>query len=316
MNQTPTMIRRVILGIGWTLCNFKGRLVKKLVLLLLLVLVYFYVSQQNKQATTAALPADLLPMRSCVKQLHWYLEDIDPQFSLSKDEARQVIQAAAAHWMEQVPELQISESLDGFPIRFVYDERQQKQLMAARWERNAEQMSDWLRRRGESLQEDIEDYNKQQAELAQQRQTLEQAAAQLAPDDPKRNELAAQAKALNVQVTELNQRYEQLLGRQQDIAQVGADYQELLDEAPAAGVMEVGQYQQGGVGGSKMTIFAYRDQPSLYLTLLHEFGHALNVPHLDNPDAVMAPQMSHQQLTQSQPELTTDDIAAWREQCE
>lgn len=289
---------------------------KKLLILLLLILVYVYVSQQSKHESTALLPADLLPMRSCVKQLHWYLDDIDPQFSLSKDEARQVIQAAAAHWMELVPELHIEEALDGFPIRFVYDERQQKQLMAARWERNAEQMSDWLSRRSESLNEDIEDYNEQQAELAQQRQALEQQAAQLAPNDPKRNDLAEQAQSLNEQVAELNERYEQLLGRQQDIAKVGEDYQDLLEDAPAAGVMEVGQYQQGGVGGSKMTIFAYRDQPSLYLTLLHEFGHALNVPHLDNPDAVMAPQMSAQQLTQSQPELTADDIAAWREQCE
>jgi prefoldin subunit 5 len=290
--------------------------VKKFLVLLLLIVTFLYIAQQKQQALPAYVPTDLLPTRSCVKELHWYLDEIDPQFSLSKDEARQVIQAAAVHWMEQVPELSIQETLDGFPIRFVYDERQQKQLLAARFERNAEQMSDWLRRRGESLQEDIETYNEQQAELSQQSQALQQEAAKLAPDDPKRNELAEQAQTLNAQVAELNEQYEQLIDRQQDIAKVGEDYQDLLDEAPTAGVMEVGQYQQGGVGGSKMTIFAYRDQPSLYLTLLHEFGHALNLQHLTNPDAVMAPQMSHVQLTQAQPALTADDLAAWRAQCE
>lgn len=289
---------------------------KKFLVLLLLILTFIYIAQQKQPDQPAFVPSELQPKRSCVKELRWYLDELDPQFSLSKDEARQVIQAAAAHWMEQVPEISIQETLDGFPIRFVYDERQQKQLMAARWERNAEQMSDWLRRRSDSLNEDIEDYNEQQAELAQQRQELEQEAAQLAPNDPKRNELAEQAQTLNAQVAELNEQYEQLIDRQQDIAKVGEDYQDLLDEAPTAGVMEVGQYQQGGVGGSKMTIFAYRDQPSLYLTLLHEFGHALNVQHLSNPDAVMAPQMSHEQLTQAQPALTDDDLAAWRAQCE
>lgn len=288
---------------------------KKLLAILGVVLAYWYVTTQDAARSPAAASPQGQTPQGCIRELHWHLETIDPQFTLSKEQARQVIQDAAAHWMASAAGLHIEESADGFPIRFVYDERQQTQLLAARFERNARHMTDWMQRRGESLQQDIAQYNEVQAELRQQEEALVQAAAQLAANDPKRRELAKQAKELSERVAELNQQYEQLRSRQQDLLEVGEDYQELINDAPKAGMMEVGQYQHSAAGNS-MTIFAYRDQPSLYLTLLHEFGHALNVPHLGNPDAVMAPEISHMQLTQSQPALTPDDIAAWQQLCQ
>jgi len=249
----------------------------------------------------------------CQKSLYWYLADIDPRFQLTETDALQVIRDAAAHWQQQAPGVFIQERADGFPIRFVYDERQQRQLAMARLSRNVESMDSWLGTRGQSLQHDFEQLNSKMAVFNQQVAQLKQQFAEASRASEQR-QLAEQLEAMRDEAQTLNDERDRLLQAQQELNQVVGERNAMVDAAPASQTMEVGQFRQQGHRQS-MLIFAYKDQVSLYLTLLHEFGHALGIGHVAEPTAVMHSSLSQLQQGRVEPGLTSVDLAAWQASC-
>ena len=72
---------------------------------------------------------------------------------------------------------------------------------------------------------------------------------------------------------------------------------------------EEGFYTSGAEGRS-INVYQYASKTRLVRVLAHEFGHALSLPHLDNPKAIMY------ELNQATNEkLTADDLSALKTHC-
>ena len=117
-------------------------------------------------------------------------------------------------------------------------------------------------------------------------------------------ELNAQAEALNELVPQINVAVDALNAAAKKInakvdvynAQAGEDY-------------EQGAYV-ADKEGKRINIFEFEDQADLARVLSHEFGHALGLDHVENPDSIM-----YSFNIGSGLDLSAEDVAALKERC-
>jgi hypothetical protein len=260
---------------------------------------------------------------SCDQVILWRLDSIDPAFGLSPEQALPLIQDAASRWNQALgKEVLRYEAQHGFPIRFVFDARQQQQLEQLMLERN-------LHRYDDRIGDQQQDFERQLAEFQQQKAAFEGKDRQLAADiqafndkaqqaDPgaaallgkQQAELLSRQKEHALEAEQLDAWSEKLQDRQQHLNSLINDRNALLPAQPASGLAEVGLLEQQGAQRT-MTIFAYKDAHHLTLTLLHEFGHALGIDHLADSSSIM-----YSQLNATQQDITHADISAWQQQCQ
>lgn len=74
------------------------------------------------------------------------------------------------------------------------------------------------------------------------------------------------------------------------------------------------EFDQGDYQGNKINIYQFNAFSDLRLVLAHEFGHALGIDHVENPESIMYYLMDKQDL--NKPELSSEDLEALRIQCE
>ncbi len=260
---------------------------------------------------------------SCDQVILWRLDSIDPAFGLSPEQAQPLIQDAASRWNQALgKEVLRYDAQHGFPIRFVFDARQQQQLEQLLLERNLDRYDDRIR-------DQQQDFDRQLAEFQQQKAAFEQEDQQLAAAieafnvqaqqaDPgaaallgkQQAELLSRQKEHALEAEQLDAISAKLQDRQQQLNSLINDRNALLPSQPTTGLAEVGLLEQQGAKRT-MTIFAYKDAHHLTLTLLHEFGHALGIDHLTDSSSIM-----FSQLNGSQQDLTNADISAWQQQCQ
>jgi hypothetical protein len=259
----------------------------------------------------------------CQLPVSWRIGQLDPNFSLTLDEAEQAAYAAALQWNTAVGlELFRYDSIDGFPINFAYDERQQQVLQQALLQRN-------IARYDNNIESRLSNLRQQSARLQQQQQTFDLLNQQFAADAAAFERSARQATSANRAALEQQQR--ELQRRQQQLQQqadtLNAEQQRIVREqgylndtvadrnallptqTEPAVASEVGLMQIRG-RSREMTIFAYKTLNDLQLTMAHEFGHALGLGHTDGSSDVM-----HFAITNQQSRLTAADIQALKTQC-
>ena len=104
----------------------------------------------------------------CQVPVSWRIGNLDPAFSLTLDQAEQAAHNAAMQWNNDLGfEAFRYDSIDGFPINFSYDERQQQLLQQALLQRNIE-------RYDHNIDERLERLNADSARLRAQQQAFEQ----------------------------------------------------------------------------------------------------------------------------------------------
>ncbi|MBU2112442.1 MAG: hypothetical protein KKE94_01570, partial [Gammaproteobacteria bacterium] len=124
-----------------------------------------------KQAAEQAMRQQL-----CQIPVLWRIGQLDPAFDLTLEQAEQAAHNAAMQWNKAFDkELFRYDSLDGFPINFRYDQRQQQMLQQAMLERNIQRYDATIDRRAAALQ-------RQSEQLVQSQQRFEQQNAQFAAD--------------------------------------------------------------------------------------------------------------------------------------
>jgi len=259
---------------------------------------------------------------SCDQPIRWRLDSIDPAFSLSAEQALPLITDAAAQWNQALgAEVLRYDAQQGFPIRFIFDARQQQQLEQLMLQRN-------LHRYDDRIADQQQDFERQLAEFQQNKSAFEQKDQELAADIKLFNEKAQQAdpgaaamlgreqaellsrqKEHALEAEQLDALSEKLQDRQQQLNNTIADRNALIPAQQTSGLAEVGLLEQRGATRT-MTIFAYKDAHHLTLTLLHEFGHALGLDHLPDSASIM-----YNQLSSAQHQLTAADITAWQQLC-
>ena len=272
--------------------------------------------------------------RPYARPMTYRIGPVDARFHLDKGAFEAAAKEAAAQWNRAtVRELVRYDPQGEVELRLEYDERQST--------------TDHLKALGRNLDQSLQGFREQEAQAQNLKSDLESRARQLEEErtafqsrsedlknlieTARRGQRLTESdvKSLNAEQEVLKAQWEGLERRRVELGAARASFNLAVEglnaqatshnqEAAAfnAAGARLGQEFCGGEyvkEGARKTITVYfiSSRNGLVRVLTHEFGHALGLPHLAPPEAVM-----HPRTTREDPELTRSDIQAIRERVE
>jgi len=254
----------------------------------------------------------------CAVPLAWRIARVDPEFRLSESQVEDAVEAAAELWEDGTGRrLFRHDASEGFPVRLVYDQRQQgfearmerrRQLEAlsnelteeraavAELDRRYEAAEADHRQRLADLDARISAYNDEVRAAStdgtltpERRQALEARGTALMQE---RSELLGARPALDAQLAGLQAAQEDL---NQRVDEHAAFARRLVQDFPPTAA-EAGEYREavtrtGGRVDSvsrEIRIYQFADAADLTVIAAHELGHALGLGHTDDPVGIMS----------------------------
>ncbi len=266
----------------------------------------------------------------CPVPLSYRIGTIDPQFGIDEAAVKKTLAEAEAVWETQVGrELFTYDENGSLIVEFIYDERQatsnsarsEKEILD---ERQAE--IDALKNKIAELQRD---YDEKEAAHKREAAAYEVKLNQYNEEVRRYNDmggapadvfasLEATRRALDADVVELNQKTETLQTLAATINELGATVNELVTKYNA----DVEQFNrehdhpeeftQGDYQDGRIRIYEFSDQAELITVLVHEFGHALGLSHVEGKDSIMYYLLENPSVS---PVLSSEDKAAFLAVC-
>ncbi|MCA9363538.1 matrixin family metalloprotease [Candidatus Kaiserbacteria bacterium] len=266
----------------------------------------------------------------CPAPLHYRLGNLDSDFALSRDEARNLLKHAESYWENPTNrELFIYDEAANFTVEFIFDERQE----LADAEEKQHEVLDEKRQESEEVRQTIEEL---QAEYDSLTAAYQEAAAEyeiaLSEYNRKVNkyndrggapadiyeELQSEREGLNQEADKLNRTAKELNSLADKINELGEqgnrlvnDYNREVNKYNASFVFDQ-EFTQGDYQGSHINIYKFSSEAELLNVLGHEYGHALGIGHVDDSSALMYYLLEE---TDSEPTLATSDLQAFYEVC-
>ncbi|MDP3696652.1 MAG: matrixin family metalloprotease [Candidatus Taylorbacteria bacterium] len=267
----------------------------------------------------------------CRRPLTYDIGSFDNSFGVSKEKFLKTIKEAEAVWEKGAAKDLFEHKAGGkLKISLVFDERQattfeagesQEQIEGSRasydilisqykvtelsYKSNLAEYNSQVSRFEQQLQyynAKVSELNskggapaKEYEELKQERMYLEDLKYQLDKDRLSLNTMSSKLNALGDQVNELAQK----LNIEVDI------HNQRFGEAR--------EFDQGDYTNNKINIYQFNGTSDLRLVIAHEFGHALDLGHVENPKSIMYYLMDKQDL--NSPSLTREDKEALLNRC-
>ncbi len=239
----------------------------------------------------------------CDRPLEYAIGQFDEEFGLSRTDFRSMLEATEAVWEKPLArELFIYSPAAEFKVNLIFDERQQKTLA----ERNFREK---LENNNSSYEALILEYNAAvsafEARLAQYESDVAYWNSRGgAPRDEynrlqnEKDELDGQAARLNLLAKKINALAQKF---NRDVSAYNDNF-----AVPQT-------FDQGEYSGREINIYQFEKEDDLRLVLAHEFGHALNLDHVENPESVMYYLMQKQKTDPVR--VTIEDLSALKDEC-
>ncbi len=276
---------------------------KNLVILILLFALGAFFFGGYKEVFVKALSYS-----PCERPISYRIDQVDPQFRLSKEEFTKASEKAAKIWSVAYGKtLFVSDPQGDQPlsVNLVFDDRQslmnKVNLQQTKLEQEKKsidpQVADY-EKKVHDFELRLNDFNRTVADWNQKGGAPPEEYEKLKKEE--RN-LKAEADRLNALAQKLNQETNSYNFGVNNLNSTIDTFNTNLQYKPEEGLFEGKD--------NKITIFFDVNESELLHTLAHEFGHARGLDHIDNPKAIMFPK------TTQVIEPSDEDLSQLREIC-
>jgi len=258
-------------------------------------------------ATNTVTVDELLYYFPCDHPISYHLGSVDPRFNLAKNEAETDITKATNLWnVAGQKQLFVEDQNSKLTINFIYDERQGLANQINSLENKANSDKTALNARIDAFNAAARDFQTKVAALNAEIDSWNKKGG--APKDVydnlknQQNTLAQISQKLQAEATSLNQSTKSFNFQINQLNGQISDFNSILTQKPEEGIYD----------GNKNVIEIYfnNSKNELIHTLAHEFGHALRIGHVQNPNAIMY------SFTSETLDLTKDDTAGLDAACQ
>ena len=258
-------------------------------------------------------------------RLRYSIGQVDPRFSLSKQQVQYVAQQAANIWdVGTGQSFFVYDPNAQLTINLIYDDRQAESSARSQEMRileNTRQYTDAEHFKVQQLEQellqakrelDIQQINYEQRlnQYNQMVNALNQ--SQQRYSDNVMQQIQQQKQQLQQQQVELqtntdifNRKVEHLNQNVNQANSINHQFNQSVDQFNQR--FQPRQFDKGVFNGREINVYEFQSENDLRITLAHELGHALGLKHNDDPKALMYPVMKEQNLYQFQ--LTNADLA-------
>ena len=261
----------------------------------------------------------------CIVPQAYTIGSIDPRFNISTSTAKEIVGEAAAVWGKAAQrDLFVYDDKATFNINFIYDDRQansdkaesQKELLTAK-----EEQSKKIAEEYKSLVEQYDtlkaEYDKDVTSYQTRLNTFNNTVAKFnesggaPPEDYAR---------LQKTETSLKREEKKLESTADTLSSIAKDINTLSEQGNAV-ISEYNknvenfnekfsggeEFTQGDYTGTAVHVFHFKDKNELRNVLIHEFGHAIGLSHVEGSESIMYYLMDKQPNTS---DLSREDLAA------
>jgi predicted Zn-dependent protease len=266
----------------------------------------------------------------CPVPVFYNLGEVDERFGITQAEVREILEQSENVWEEAIGKnLFTYDERSAFTVNLIYDERQQLASTEEEWRLNLDVKEKESKRVVEQVKVLASDYEVKKNEYESERDSYDARLNEYNAKVESYNEtggapaseftkLQKEKSELTVQVARLTTLENDLNTRVAEIDALGIEGNQLI-EAYNSDVQKYNEiygnldlYTQGDFQRDRINIYKFSNKAELTKVIVHEFGHALGIGHVEGESSLMYYLMAEQPDSVS---LTAEDKEALISTC-